>query len=579
MQDSDEKSTMETVAQYILGLISLYGVKYMFLTTGTEWAPLQDGLAKMQSRKEKNSLIPLTIPHEVVSTGMAIGFAMRTGTPACVGVHVSVGTANALGNVMTASRARVPVLILAGKTPVTDFIGIGGRDNLVHWGQDLYDQSGLVREFVRWEYELRRTDNLPQAIARAFKMMNSSPKGPVYLTFTRELLMERPGKSSTLKSSMALGVPAPTVSQDIVKDITRKLVRAKNPLIIAGALGRNPAAFEDLVAICNSLAVPVSESVRQCANYPTNDEMHLGFNSLPLVRASDFVLVIDCMVPWISDEDLPTSLEIVQVDEDPSFPEIPMWNYPVNVQIKADSAHFLRSMREVIEKHDMISPDEKRTLNERHEKIRELHSTWKRKTTENAIAHSKDKPIDFAWLSHEINRALATKEDWVLINEFSLDMNQVEVTKPSTFFGSTSSGYLGRSLGQALGLKLASPSSTVVAAVGDGVYMFNVPEAAHWVSNAYDLPFLTIIFNNQGWETEKKPIEKFYPEGWSEKTKNFVGVNLDPPGDYCKIVTSFGGYGERVTEPDSILPAIERALSFIGREKKQVVLDVICKKI
>jgi acetolactate synthase-1/2/3 large subunit len=109
--------------------------------------------------------------------------------------------------------------------------------------------------------------------------------------------------------------------------------------------------------------------------------------------------------------------------------------------------------------------------------------------------------------------------------------------------------------------------------------MFNVPEAAHWVSNRYDLPFLTIIFNNQGWETEKRPIEKFYPEGWSEKTKNFIGVSLDPPGDYSKIVTSFGGYGERITEPDSILPAMERALSIMEREKKQVVLDVICKKV
>ena len=158
-------------------------------------------------------------------------------------------------------------------------------------------------------------------------------------------------------------------------------------------------------------------------------------------------------------------------------------------------------------------------------------------------------------------------------------MNQVDVNKPLTYFGSTSSGYLGRSLGQALGCKLASPSSSVVAAVGDGVYVFCSPEAAHWVSNAYDLPFLTIIFNNQGWETEKKPIEKFYPKGWSEKSNNYVGVSLEPPGDYSKIVAAFGGHGEKVIAPDEIYNAIQRGLSFIRQERRQAVIDVICKKV
>jgi acetolactate synthase-1/2/3 large subunit len=578
MQPENQTSSPETVAQSILDLLALYGIRYMFLTTGTEWAPLQDGLSKMLAQERVDQIVPLTVPHEVVSTGMALGYAMKTGKPACVGVHVNVGTANALGNMMTATRARVPMLLLAGKTPITDLISIGGRDNQVHWGQDFYDQSALVRESARWEYEMKRTENIPQVVARAFKMMKSSPQGPVYLTFTRELLMQQAGNMRLPRMSAADGVPISAVSLELVQNVLGKLARATNPLIITGALGRNAEAVGDLVTICNRLAVPVTEAVRQCMNYPTNDPMHLGFNPTDMARHSDLVLVIDCMVPWISEEPIHESTEVIQIDEDPTFSEIPMWNFPVDHQIKADSATFLKSMR-----HLLVSGDygaERARIDERRQRVIQAHDSWKKRSKEFALSRCKDKPIDFGWLSFEINNTLVGRyEDLIIVNEFPLDMNQVEITKPLSYFGSTSSGYLGRSLGQAIGVKVASPSSLVVATVGDGVYIFSAPEAAHWVSNTYDIPFLTIIFNNQGWETEKKPIEKFYPHGWSERSNKYVGVKLDPPGDYSKIVGAFGGYGERVTEPEDVSGALNRAVKFMMQSGKQAVLDVICKNV
>ena len=380
MQDSNAFLSAETVAQSLLELLALYGVKYMLLTTGTEWAPLQDGLARIGAEGRSDKLIPMTVPHEVVGTGIALGYAMKTGKPACVGVHVNVGTANAVGNVMTARRTRIPMLVLAGKSSITDAISIGGRDNLVHWGQDLYDQSGIIRESVKWEYEVRRTENLPQVIARAMKMMTSSPPGPVYLTFTRELLMQNPGRTTLPRISTTRRAAAPTVSQDVVRQVMHKLAKAQYPVIITGALGRNPKAVENLVSVANSLAVPVTETVRQCMNYPTDEQMHLGFNTLNLVRKSDLVLVIDCVVPWISEEPISDSTEIIQVDEDPVFPDIPMWNFPVDLQIKADSGEFLASMKQLIEKNDQVLYEERLKLSERRQRISEAHITWKKRS-------------------------------------------------------------------------------------------------------------------------------------------------------------------------------------------------------
>ena len=114
--------------------------------------------------------------------------------------------------------------------------------------------------------------------------------------------------------------------------------------------------------------------------------------------------------------------------------------------------------------------------------------------------------------------------------------------------------------------------------VGDGSYIFGVPEAAHWVSEAYNLPFLTVILNNQGWAAEKNPIDRLYPNGWSARNSKYIGVYIDPPGDYSKLVQAFGGYGQRVEDPKEIEQALERAVSHVKSKKKQAVLDVVCKK-
>ena len=83
---------------------------------------------------------------------------MVTGHPQAVMVHTLPGTANALGGVINASRARVPILLLAGRTAITERGLPTSRSQGIHWAQESFDQGGLVREFVKWDYELRRGD-------------------------------------------------------------------------------------------------------------------------------------------------------------------------------------------------------------------------------------------------------------------------------------------------------------------------------------------------------------------------------------------------------------------------------------
>ena len=77
------------------------------------------------------------------------------GKPAAVMVHVTVGTANTICGLMNAARDNVPILLAAGRTPLTETGHIGSRNRSIHWGQEAFDQGGMVREFVKWDYELR----------------------------------------------------------------------------------------------------------------------------------------------------------------------------------------------------------------------------------------------------------------------------------------------------------------------------------------------------------------------------------------------------------------------------------------
>ena len=126
-----------------------------------------------------------------------------------------------------------------------------------------------------------------------------------------------------------------------------------------------------------------------------------------------------------------------------------------------------------------------------------------------------------------------------------------------------------------LGAKLAAPDKTVVACVGDGSYMFGVPTAAHWISNKYALPVLYIVLNNSQWGAVAQATRGVYPDGWAVKTKNMPFTDLGPATDYDLAVQAIGGYGEKVTSPDQIPGALERALHAVKVEGRQALLNII----
>ena len=184
---TEEPRDAEIAADALLGRLAEWGVDYVFANPGTDFPPIIEGLAKAAARGTR---VPeaLAVPHENLAVAMAHGHTMVSGRAQAVMVHVNVGTANAVCALTNAARENIPMLLAAGRTPWSEHGAKGSRSRFIHWAQEMFDQAGLVRELVKWDYELKRPDQVAAVVDRALSLALTPPRGPVYLTLPREVL-------------------------------------------------------------------------------------------------------------------------------------------------------------------------------------------------------------------------------------------------------------------------------------------------------------------------------------------------------------------------------------------------------
>jgi len=224
----------ETTAEAYLELLKDRGIDVFLGNAGTDFASLVEAFARFEAEGSRAPR-PLVVPHEFVAVSMAHGYYAAGGRPAAVMVHVNVGTGNASTAIITAARANVPILMSAGRTPITEEGLPGSRDLHIHWAQESFDQAAMLREYVKWDYELRTPVQLEAVVDRAFELMHAEPRGPVYLTLPREVLAARPGTmtitSPPRRESRSERFPDPAR----IDEAARILARAEYPIAPASA--------------------------------------------------------------------------------------------------------------------------------------------------------------------------------------------------------------------------------------------------------------------------------------------------------------------------------------------------------
>ncbi len=561
-----------SVGEAFVAAMADHGIDYFFGNAGTDFAPVIEAFAKAASLGQP-APTPIAIPHENTAMGMAHGYYLATGRPQGVMVHTTVGTANAVCGLMNASRQNVPVLLFAGRTPITEAGAYGARNRVIQWAQESFDQAGMVREYVKWDYELRRPDQTTAALDRAMALAMSEPRGPIYMTLPREVLAG-PAEPAALPPAKT-PASTPGADPDALAAAAELLASAKAPLIITTTVGRYPDAAATLAALAETFAIPVVMHWPRYVCLPVDHPMHAGFAPGPGLKEADVVLVVDSDVPWIPAIEGPTeSAKVVQFGIDPLYGDYPLRSFAADIVINANPVTGLKAL------HAALS-DRIDTKSEAVATRRKTHIA-KRAAQRATIARDLDTvrdaaPMSPAWVTHCIDRIKGDNAS--LVNESPLQQDHLTLTEPGSFFSASPVGGLGWGMGAALGLKLGAPDKLVIAALGDGAYMFGNPTSAHFVSRALGLPVLIVIFNNRMWGAVSRATKFMYPDGYAAKSNQVPLTLLEPAPDLEKVVAASGGYGVVVDDPGQLEAELIKARDVVLNEGRQAVVNVITQGV
>jgi acetolactate synthase-1/2/3 large subunit len=544
-------------AESFLSRLADRGVEYVLANAGTDFAPIIEALSRNPGTNRKYPRV-ITVPHENVAVAMAHGYYRVSGKPAVVMVHVTVGTGNTVCGLMNAARDNVPMILAAGRTPLTETGHAASRNRSIHWGQEMFDQGGLVRELVKWDFELRAGQPVESVVDRALDIAMSEPRGPVYLTLPREVLAN-PAVAPRRDTVRPLGASAPAPSLAAVEEAAAILSEAEYPLILTAAAGRTPAAMMELAALAEEFAIPVVQSEATDISLPTDHPMCFGFDPSPFIGKADAVAVFDSAVPWIpSAHPLKSGAKIVWFGSDPLFIRYPFREYEADQLVTGETGAALTMLRQclaaAVKTHSKAIKARRAAL----AKVRQEMTARRMK----AIEKVKDQaPIHPLYLAHCVNELKA--KDAIVVSELGLPAAGLDLTTPRSYLSSSLAGGLGFGLGAALGAKLAAPDTEVIVSVGDGSYYFGNPLAYHFVGRAEKLPTLTIITNNQAWHAVRQATRDVYPDGHAAKANAMPLVELSPAPDFEMVAQSCGGHGEKVTSPEEVMPALRRAFEAI----------------
>lgn len=546
-------------AEGLLRALRQNDVRYVFANAGSDFAPIIEAMSSLQADQ-----IPEFIPvaHESVAVAMAHGYWLATGDAQAVMAHVNVGLANSIMGLTNAHSDDVPIVMMAGRTPLTEDGRIGARTSPVQYGQEQFDQTGMVRDIVKWNYELRYGDQIGQLVDRAVTIARSAPQGAVYLGLPREPLCEEIDRSSVPSSPRQVAASPPVPDPAALTEAARLLENARRPLVIASRgdpEGRTGSALEQLL---DHYPLPVAEVFTTRNLLPSQHPCQVGPNLKKLVADADVILVLDAPVAWLANSARPADdCKVIHIGPDPLFRRLPVRGLKTDLAISGDTTAALHKLREVLPRRD-----------DHNSRIKELHQQFRQKVN-GMWSDGATGVASKAWIGKCLSDVLSA-ENGVMTAERGPTFSTTDLPGGSTFFGNTQAGGLGWGFPAALGLQLADRNRLVACAMGDGSYIFANPVACLQVAVSQRLPILAVVANNAAWDAVRTSTTSVFADGAAARANKMPLVSIESPPDFAAVARGCGAYAIRVETAEALPEALNEAVKVIREERRPVVVDV-----
>ncbi len=566
------EATSLTAGGAIFGKLKALGVDYVFANSGTDFPPIIEGLIDARN-KGLNLPHAITVPHEHVAVGMAHGFYQISGRAQAVMLHTNVGLSNGATGIINAACDQIPMIVMSGRTPVSEGGRFGARTVPIGWGQEMYDQTALVREACKWDYELRFPDQVSDVLDRGWSIANSTPKGPVYLSLPREVLCEEctsDGLNSPSKLTPAQNSPNPTDLSNAAK----LLAEAKRPLIISQRGVGSKSAFEALTKFVEEWSIPLSHYWANQISIPMSSNMHVGWFPDELLETADVILVIDSLAPWWPDRASPSEdAKVIHLGPDPLFSRsTPMRTFRSDITLSGETSQVILELIAAV----TSQPKAKDIIDARRAKISAM-SRDERSKVDTLARKGCRSPMTKDWVAHCVGHAIKGHRATV-VHELGCPLPPLQLDEFQSYIQEPHSGGLGWGFPAALGAQLADPDRLVFATMGDGSYMFANPTACHQVCEALELPVITLVLNNEEWGAVRKSVSGLYKGGLASKSNDVPLTSLAPSPDFTKTAEASRAYTETVTDGADLPAALDRAISVSKFEKRQVLINIMIER-
>jgi acetolactate synthase-1/2/3 large subunit len=472
----------------------------------------------------------------------------------------------------------------------------------IHWTQDVPDQRAIVRQYMKYEHEIRSPHNAVQLTLRALQFANTTPKGPTYMVASREALeRETPHPTSegnvkpTQQAIKNLAVEPMGLMPSATEELATALASAEKPLIVTSYVGQTVAGFEALRDLAELLAIPVHENAPITNNFPTTSFLHQGHQwngggQLPALAEADVVLVVDSDIPWIPVQSKPSdSARVFHIDSDPLKTTMTLWCLPCEKRWQCDSSVALRQLYDHLKCTSLVQEAQSRIS----ARIDLLEKRWEQRKDRllEAETSPSDGSVTVPYFMARFRKATASLSI-IGLNESTTNLPNVADhlghSEAQTLIGSGGGG-LGWWSGAAVGASLALQSqgradkTLLTAFIGDGTFMFGVPSSAYWMARKYNTPFLTVVWNNGGWAAPRAACLRVHGELADQHTKEdlteSLGVGLTPSVGFGKIAEGAGDAWWRVVENTRDVDAIVEEAVAVVTNGRCAVVEVRLKQI
>lgn len=497
------------------------GVDTIFGIPGVQLDPACDALYYRQDK-----LRYICARNEQAVTYMADGYARSSGREGVGMVVPGPGLLNALAGLATAYSTNSRVLLISG---TVDLPQIGKGDGVLH---ELPDQTGIVERLCKWNKLVTHAEDIPAAVAEAFRQLRSGRPRPVVLEIPPDVLAA--SIPDDLAISAKVGQKRTTPAEDALAAAAARIAASRRPVIYAGGGVRASGASDELTALAHLLGAPVVVTENGRGDIDADDP--LAFDQVAfrkLRETADLIVSVGSRFVGSFGGELNTAhvpYLCINVDEaDLGLPRKP------ELTVLGDAKLTLAAL--TVRLADYRRED-------RAEELAEARS-WSDATLSQLNPQR-------AWLN-AIGRALG--RDGVFVSEYTQVGYAAAICmprhSPETYIGPGYEGTLGFGFATALGVQVADPNRRVVGVTGDGGFSWTLQELS--TMKRFNLPLVEVVFND-GYYGNVRRIQK------TNYGARYFSTELTDP-DYQKLAEAFGVEHARVFDPEALESTLEEALA------------------